>query len=262
MNSFLPPYIGLTGITNLSELTKVFECTQLAGMQVSQHQLMIGYLVTPDLLHGAPPKRQRFVPDMAQLIKLAEASTSAGALTVIHFETKDEPKCGNGILEVFQRISHPGICHAVQINGTPDVADVRRVIEQFPELSLIYQIRSELIAKGTDAIIGEIISHKGAFSRVLIDPSCGAGRDMNVAESVRLARRIRSECGNITIGFAGGLCGENARDRVIELIKEFGTTDFSIDAEGKLRDEQDHLSINSVLSYFKGAVAGFLSCAQ
>jgi hypothetical protein len=259
MNSNYHPYIGVTGITNISELEEALDCAREAGITRIGRRFMVGYLVTPDLLIGNPPKRRRFVPDMPQLLELTQASTRAGALSVVHFETKDIPECEQNISELFRYLYTRGTCQTVQINGTPDADDVRRIRKQFPDLTLIYQIRTELLAHGADAVAAELGKHQSAFKRFLIDPSCGHGRDMDIKESVAIARRIMGSLSAPSIGFAGGFCGENARSQVSALIKEFGTDSFSIDAEGKLRNEHDALEMHKVRSYLNEAVKGFRS---
>lgn len=89
----------------------------------------------------------------------------------------------------------------------------------------------------------------------MIDPSGGNEFEFDLNFSSEFYQRFKEKLPSIVVGFAGGLNGENVCFRVNSLKRKLGTLDFSIDAEGGLRDKlspaygDDLLKLTKVSSY-------------
>jgi phosphoribosylanthranilate isomerase len=158
--------------------------------------------------------------------------------------------------------------NGIQLNGvfgtiTPEVlAGIRA---KYPRLEIILQIHQKAL---DSMLVKEIIAKLKDFDElvdcVLIDPSGGRGEEMDVAHAGILGNLILNHT-LISVGFAGGLKGDNVGRIVGELRRRLGTSNFSIDAEGGLRDRvgegygNDKFNAVKAYKYFQNATEAFAS---
>lgn len=250
------PYVGITGITTQEELDKTLAIADGAGFGPSKdHNVMVGFLATTETVNGVRCRSPRHVANVRVLAALMKV-TAERAFAVIHFET-DGPTFAPPLSHLLLHIADLPTNAGVQINGTSTPADVRRLRDDYPHVTLINQLRPELLRQGDDAVLAAIAAYRGEFAHVLIDPSCGLGIDLDVSRATKLACAIVARFPDVTVGFAGGFSGTNAEQRVRAITAGFGSTEYCIDVEGKVRDKKDLLSIDLVRGYFEAAARGF-----
>jgi|GEM_PF-3600544 len=253
------PYVGVTGITDDRQLVDTIVTAGVAGIGAGyKRDLMVGFLTSEQAILGGEPRNKRHVKDMQTLVTLAEKASGL-ALPVVHYEMDGKTDCAKPLTTVFRDLYREGIRPAAQLNGTPSVDDVARLRDACPDIELIYQLRPELLQKGINAVVDEIGRHRGAFQHVLIDPSCGRGEDMRPGEAASFAIALQRAFPHVIPGFAGGFSGTNAYIRVVVLSAATGSKQFSIDAEGKLRNGADELHALFVQGYLYQTAAGFES---
>jgi phosphoribosylanthranilate isomerase len=252
------PYVGITGVTTEAELDYVLATYEANGFSSKDsHVGMVGFLASKSTAPGGKPRSGRHVADTKTLVELA-AKSSSRALSVVHFECRDLPDTFSGLLLPLLDQAYDEGLRAAQLNATPSPDEVNRVRDAYPELTLIYQIRPDLLAHGPDAVLAEIGKHRGAFQYLLIDPSCGTGRDIDLPQAVLVAEALSKEFPDSSVGFAGGFSGENVEGRVKNLVESMRHCDFSIDVEGKVREPTtDLLDASRVEAYIQGASRGF-----
>ena len=100
---------------------------------------------------------------------------------------------------------------------------------------------------------------KRPFSHVLIDPSCGTGKDLDVGLTEAIVKALTQALAGtgVEIGIAGGLSAETL-PHVKPLLTRY--PDLSTDAEGKLRDGSElggHLVLDKVRQYLDAALPRF-----
>ncbi len=251
------PYVGITGVTNDSELEEVLSIFESAGFKPqASHTGMVGFLAGAHTLRGLP-QTKRHVSDVGALERLTQ-KTAGRALPVIHYEINGEDTTFSGpLIRIFRNMYKAGICRTAQLNGTPSKQEVDALMNVFPEMNLIYQIRPEILPQGSAKVAANIMQHRKAFQYVLIDPSCGRGKDIEPMQAAMMHADLRKHFPDVMFGFAGGFSGDNARSRVSALAGLLGHMNFSVDAEGRLRDMRDDLHLPAVRSYVQESRAGF-----
>jgi phosphoribosylanthranilate isomerase len=102
--------------------------------------------------------------------------------------------------------------------------------------------------------IAEMIKrYNDLIDYVLIDPSGGAGQPFDLNFARECFQHLQA-IDHIGFGIAGGLHPGNLH-QLHELLKDF--PDFSIDAQGKLRDRADNLALEIAMSYRIDAIEIF-----
>lgn len=244
------PYIGITGFTSPKDVQQAMDIFESigAGSPLS-HKGMAGFLVTDDLLEGKAAATARRIADASTLIRCLQEVRDI-AIPMIHYELFDEQHGLTGrIHALIDLTDSKPLLSAVQLNGTPSPAAVLELQQEFSDLAIVSQLRPELMAQGIEAVVSYIHSCRGAIHHALIDPSCGRGQAFDVTEAASMYIRLSTEFPDIAFGFAGGFSGNNVYDRTRSLSKMLGNNDFSIDAEGQLRDDTDTLELSKVEKY-------------
>ncbi len=142
----------------------------------------------------------------------------------------------------------------MQINTTQwiKVNEIEKIRKNHPYLSISLQI-SQYLMKGLN--LTELVEHiqlyKDYINYILIDPSRGKGIEMNTSFSTSIYKLIKEKAPKLNIVFAGGLYGENIGTILKDIINEIGSRDFSIDAEGSLRNKNSEIFGDDILNIQK-----------
>lgn len=259
------PYIGVTGATTKEEVSHLVKTFKNNGFTMdSFHIPMVGILVSHATLRGESVQNRRY-PAFANVLGLLQLSAGS-ALNTIHYNARELEYLYYHLAVIFNKgIYGENICRAVQLNiPWPEVKQLRRIKDEKPDLKIIMQLSSRSLKDRTpEEVVKLFEKYCGIAEYALIDTSGGRGEpfDQNVVVPYYLT--LQAAYPNLSLGVAGGLSGEN----VIEKCREFsilvGTENFSIDAEGKLRDQlspkygDDTYNPRKVESYLKQAAALF-----
>ncbi|MDE2020757.1 MAG: hypothetical protein KGJ13_10510, partial [Patescibacteria group bacterium] len=188
--------------------------------------------------------------------------------TVVHFTSKVPDVIYDSVVKIMRLggMYEKGLCKGLQVNNnfgkiTPGI--MAGIKATYPKLKIILQIQEDALAvMDTDQIIAELKRFNDIADYTLVDPSGGKGQEMDVRSGIRLANAIRKNT-NIGAALAGGLSQSNIERIVQELAAGLGTDNFSIDAEGGLRDRigegygNDIFNPQKAGGYFRGAVEAF-----
>ena len=251
-------YVSVTGGISEEEVKGIIKEFREAGYTMdSSHAPAIGFLVSEKTLNGLPTPNKRFAKfeDIPLLVKAA----CEDVLPVIHYNSRNLETLSEQVKKAFGGIYK--LCRTVQLNTEwPDPFEVYRIKEYLDELSIILQVSYKAMeGRGVKEIADKVIGYGDSIDYVLIDPSKGRGVSFDVSHSVSLYKEIKSKK-DYSIVFAGGLCRENVLIVLAELLDRIGTTDFSVDAEGRLRDKHsdrffgdDILNLEKVRKYLVNA---------
>ncbi|MBI4148671.1 hypothetical protein HY490_05245 [Candidatus Woesearchaeota archaeon] len=254
------PYVGITGPVSMDEVVSLTQAFSDSGYTMhSPHIPMLGFLVSLKTLHDQGTANRRYVTFSKLRTILEQASDKV--LTMIHYNSREMATLAVQVAEVFDGLYQDGLCRSLQLNvAWPDVEQVRLIKKQFPDLNVVLQLsQSVMEGRTVDEIAGAVLRYENYCSYALIDPSGGRGKEFDVGESVNLYNQLRSMSLNLTLGFAGGFTGQNVEQRVQQIVKEVGTAEFCIDAEGGLRDKRsdvygdDALNMEKVKEYLRAA---------
>jgi phosphoribosylanthranilate isomerase len=259
-------YLGITGIVNQKEIKQVIDFFEANDFSVNgTHMPMIGILVsyrTIDL--GSNPSNRRY-PSLAEIPKLLEIAGNR-TFNTIHFNTIRPQVLQEDIARILnlENIYDKGLVHGVQFNiAWPPVEQIDKIKNNYPRLKTILQLSSKAIE---NLELDEIVERVKAYyfmDYVLIDPSGGKGLNFDITKSVALYKMFKESGIRANIGFAGGLSGENIAGAIMDLRKELGANEFSLDAESNLRVKRsnaygdDDLDIEKAKKYIEEAAKAF-----
>jgi len=260
------PYIGVTGFTSKHDILSAIE-SYFSGSDdsdVRSHDLMVGILISHHSIEkdGAATKFPARYPPVETIPDLADAAKSAGGSRVVvalHYNTKN-PYLSDDARMIFDTIGDAGrSVDAIQFNVAfiPHDLEIKK-IKASRAIKIIAQINGSVMRDHSIEFISSALSAI-PVDHVLVDPSGGKGKDINIDESAIVYERIRSKT-SACIGFAGGFGPDNVEEKVSRYVKKIGTIRFSIDAEGKIRDPKtDMMDIGKVTAYIRGFFRGINS---
>jgi hypothetical protein len=253
------PYIGITGFMNDTEIEAV-----ASGYDGAHRDpfIMAGILVSSKTFLGKSNKWPNRYPDFHAIRTMLAYGKSADLRDIdfyIHYNTdcRDERL----LFELLALVgAYPSIT-GLQLNiAWPDP----KVLHAFADMTadryrIILQIGIGAMSDiGFDPQIlvsrlNSYIPSVPVIDYVLLDPSGGYGKPMDVQMAEKYLDQIYAKDlhKRFGIGIAGGLCAENVAG-IASLIKKF--PGLCIDAEGKLRDGDDRLSVRSAVNYANKAL--------
>ncbi len=251
------PYVGITGPTTTEEVEFCVKEFQAAGYTMSSpHVPMLGFLVSYKTLSGEPGNRR--YPKFADLPGLLERAKS-DTFPMIHYNSREHETLADQVSRVFD--PNYDLCKFIQLNVVwPNVQEVQLMKRRFPKLQVILQLSARAMEfRSYEEILDKVARYEDNIAYVLIDPSGGAGLEFQLGHSLFLNHKLRERFPYLTIGFAGGLSGENVRNKVTEITKRTLDQDFCIDAESGVRDKitlaygDDILNVQKVRHYLQEA---------
>ena len=247
----MTPYIGITGFCSRSEIDSV-----LAALPAEPNRLlMCGVLLSNALLSGQPsdaPNRCP-VPDAIAGI----FSDDPRCLNLVHYR----PQPGADVADALTRATEVGgpNCHGVQINATrgapwPDPDALSIYLERCQPTRVVFQAGREAMESVNhqpEALARRCAEYSGLVTDVLVDASEGLGIPLDAARSAEYLQAIRSTTPGLGLVVAGGLHADNIAELLSPLLPEWSAV--SIDAEGRLRDADDHLVLADAADYLRAA---------
>lgn len=237
------PYIGVSGFTNVAEVRTALSTTD-ACCSASDRKLMVGVLASSGDGHKSKyPKRYPDPSGMAELF-----TDDPRALNLIHYATKHADRLGK-LLEEQIRLGGPHL-HGFQLNVVwPEPSE----LEDLQGMRVVLQLsRKALEEAGNNpsAIATSLDEYEGIVTDVLIDGSGGKGLALDAKDVLRYAKYIAKAHPEIGIGIAGGLSATTLDGiRPVMAAHPF----VNIDAEGRLRTDDDHLDIPGMQEYLRTA---------
>ncbi|MDE1854889.1 MAG: hypothetical protein KGH57_01025 [Candidatus Micrarchaeota archaeon] len=230
--------------------------TPMLGLQASQKTLRFGF-----------SEGNRRVPhrdDIPEILCAVEEEV----FPTLHYYTKEPALLVSELdtLLSIRSIYDRGLVGGVQINKVwPTPEQVSEIRSRFPKLKITLQMSSSVTGGMTGEQVADRLAKEYAdVEYIILDQSGGKGIEFDMSESVSayLTFRARGVKSNIVI--AGGLDGSNVRRKITAIQSGVDSLDFSIDAEGGLRDRvgegygNDVLNPAYVQSYLEGASERFL----
>ena len=250
------PYIGITGFMTGREVTMAAEEIPTGAT----HDLMAGILVSSKTLRGEQNKRPNRYPTIENANRIPLFHRRV--FTVVHYNTKEPDTLGEQLREI-QRCFR-SLIEGIQLNmAWPNPLELIPFCVKTPQYKIILQIGAwafEKIDNSPQKLVERIKGrYSGLVDYVLLDMSGGEGI---VMDRKNIDRYLEALYGagvheQVRIGIAGGLDPEN----VGEVVRPFATRypNLCVDAEGRIRDENDHLDIAKAKQYLRAAYATFQS---
>ena len=232
------PYVGITGTVNSKEVVDTMSEFISAGYDMhTTHIPMMGFLVSQKTLSGKPFDNRRY-PNINLIPELCQKPDNT-ALTMIHYNTQDKSTLSDQVKQIFRTMYEDNLCRAIQLNMVwPEVKQVAEIKKFYPDMKIVFQANASAMKNKSPAMFATKVQQYGdSIDYALIDPSGGWGKEFNIDDSVNIFEELEDKLPHLTIGFAGGLKGNNVQPIIWELESNLGFNEFCIDAEGALRNK-------------------------
>jgi hypothetical protein len=243
------PYIGISGIMDREEIIKI-EC-QLPS---ERRPIAFGVLISAKTIRGIPNKYPNRYPRPDQLRLIFEPWNKLD-MVVLHYSADNDVTLCEDIGLAIQAIGRAP--DGIQINmgnkrdgGSPNPNKVAAIASMYPRMRIVLQVApNQFNSRAT--MWRHVREYAFSITDVLFDGSCGNGVDyftkpLNVDATRADLLELRSSFPHLGLGIAGGFSSYTL-PAVAGLLQDI--PDLSVDAEGKLRDENDHLDVKAAVEY-------------
>ena len=242
------PYIGITGFVSQDEAREIL---RMPGLDFRKRLIMIGILASQKTMNGLQNKWPNRYPTMDKIAGIFPKDQLA--LNLIHYNTK-EPE---SLLEQLTRMVEIGgeNLNGFQLNlAWPSPAAIEKFRAKFIGIQIVLQVGNhamEIIGHSEAKLARRVTEYKGLVDYVLLDPSGGYGKEFNPKAARNYLNVLKFQNLDIGLGVAGGLSPDTLH--LIEpLAKDF--PGLCVDAEGRLRDDNDSLSLRLAKDYVSRAL--------
>ena len=252
MNEPITSYVGITGFTSPDEVSSVLTALPPAPSRL----LMCGVLLSNALLSGQPSDAPNRCPPPDTVAGIF--SDDLRCLNLVHYR----PRAGVNLADALTRAQEVGgvNCHGVQINATrgvpwPDPSSLIEYRNRSQPRRIVLQVGREAMASvngDPSRLAQRCAAYMGVVTDVLVDASEGLGIPLDAARSERYLDAIATAAPDLGLVVAGGLCAANLTTLLSPLLPEWAGV--SIDAEGRLRDGDDQLSVAAATEYLQSAL--------
>lgn len=251
------PYIGITGVRTPEDMAVCASTMQESGLsETSSHIGMTGLAYhQPSIDKGKLLGPIYFDSPDALLPTLA--ASRERTLNMMHYTPPASGFTADAVeYAVIPTYAHG--CQALQVNGQYTPQDIRELRTRYPHLKTVYVVDRALMQEDGEIITTEAARFRQLAEYIILDPSGGQGRDMNVTRSADIAKRIEDAQLDMTVIFAGGNSSSNIEERCTKLRDALGHNNFGIDAEGKLQTAERKLDHNEATTYVQQAAKALL----
>jgi len=251
----MDPYIGITGFTGSEEVAGALRIFPPAG----KRKLMVGVLATYKSLRGIPMKEKwaKQTPKSEDVAHIFLPDSYA--LNLVHLSTEEDQK--ETLLADMIRINEVAgpFLHGFQLNvAWPQMNQLytyRATLGQHHKIVLQIGQKAVEQAGGTaEGVVKHLELYKENIDAILLDPSGGKGRPFDPERAYELLTAIQEQGWDLALGVAGGL-GPQSFHLVKNLVGDF--PDLNIDAQGKLRNQDNELDQEMVKTYLRKAFTIF-----
>ena len=259
------PYIGVTGFMHQREARAALEHWDFNATP-ADHQLMVGVLASQKTLRGETNKYPGRYPTMEQIGRIFV--NDPRCLNLVHYSTDDVSTLPKQLEELEGHFTGIFDFDGYQLNMCwPDPAILaealyphhQRVVLQLGPRALAefgpFDAFNARLTGGSFCELAKRLSdYLGLITDVLVDVSAGQGRLLPFESVSLIVDNLRSYFPGLGIGVAGGLMAGTVSN-LRPLVEKYPRLSF--DAEGRLRDEYDHLDLEKVRTYLRAAKALF-----
>ena len=243
-------YIGITGFMNQQEITSILNLMP----ESSNKLLMVGVLASLKTMRNLPNKWSNRYPKIGDIMNIFPEHPLA--LNLLHYNTKEPDTLYKQLVE----ITELGIenLHGFQLNiPWPDPDELNKYCSLYPDMQIVLQIGSQAfqaVENSPDCLATYVPEYRGIVEYILLDPSSGTGTLLDTEEIRGYLEVLSEERLGMGIGIAGGL-SSTTLNLIEPLLEEFPR--LSIDAEGRLRDQNDSLNLSLTKEYLQKALKIF-----
>jgi hypothetical protein len=247
-------YIGITGFMASSEVLSVLDEVP----EVSNRCIMVGVLASQKTvfqnLQNKWPNRYPNINEIAAIF-----SDHPLCLNLVHYNTKEPETLLKQMIGVTD-FAGPNL-HGFQLNVKwPSPKILEKYRRQHAQMKIVLQVGGgafEAVQNSAKVLAKKVANeYVGLVDYILLDPSGGFGQPFDTKSAREYLEALREKDVErfLGLGVAGGL-SPTTFDLVEPLVGDY--PNLSIDAEGRLRDENDILDKDLAKEYVARALHMF-----
>lgn len=245
------PYIGITGFMSIKEAIEILRLVP----PLADRLIMIGVLASSKTIKGIKNKWPNRYPVVEEITEIFPNHPLA--LNLIHYNTK-EPETLFGQLVKMTMLGGLNL-HGLQLNiAWPSPTILKKYRSNYPNMQIVLQIGRrafEMIGDSPKQLATKVTKeYIGLADYVLLDPSGGYGKPLDTRCVRNYLKALKEKNLEMGLGVAGGLSPATL-NLVKPLVKDFPK--LSIDAEGRLRSQNDSLDLNVAKEYIHKSLKMF-----
>jgi len=239
------PYVGITGFMSGDEVTIV-----LGAMPKLRHALMVGVLASDKTLNGMPsdyPNRYPKIQDIAAIFV-----DDPRVLNLVHYHAKYLDALERQLEEI---VAHGGPhLHGIQLNlDEPPLRLLQAFKVRHPDQKLVIQANHSMFRRADyspQRLARKAAAYASVAEYLMFDLSGGNGMQCSSDMLRNFVVAMKAEKVPMQLGISGGF-GVYTLHTVKQLLREY--PDLSIDAERRLRTDDDHLDTDLAVEYLQRA---------
>ncbi|MBI2048118.1 MAG: hypothetical protein HYT27_03175 [Parcubacteria group bacterium] len=243
------PYIGITGFMSAREVLQVLMTSTV--LVNNERLVMVGVLASHKTLQKFQNKYPNLYPPVEAIADIF--SNHPHALNLIHYNTK-EPET---LLDQMVALALFGgeNMHGIQLNVKwPPHSALSEFKKRYPRMKIVLQVGNGAmlaVDNSPEKLAEKIGEYDDVAEYMLLDPSGGFGLPFDPERACEYLSALSEKKLNMTLGVAGGLSHRTLHlfDPVLQAYPH-----VSIDAQGKLRTENDDLDIDAACTYLSNAI--------
>ncbi len=243
-------YVGITGFMSLSDALHVLG----AVPENANRLVMVGVLASLKTMRGIQNKWPNRYPTMDKIAGIFPNHQQA--LNLIHYNTKEKDTLGDQLVAMTE--FGGANMHGFQLNiAWPAIDVLGEYKKAHPAKRIVLQIGGhalEMVNHSPERLAVKVAEYDGVAEYVLLDPSGGYGKPLDPVLACDYLLALKAQNFKMGLGVAGGL-SPTTLSLVEPLVGEF--PDLSIDAESRLRTQEDNLDLNVAAEYLRKAIAMF-----
>ncbi|MDE1865789.1 MAG: hypothetical protein KGH94_04105 [Candidatus Micrarchaeota archaeon] len=264
MSSKARPYVGVCGVASVDEARGVIAIIRNSGFSLgTEHIPMMGFQVSWRSLDFGFSEGNKRVPRFQEL-PLILGEVKGEVFSTLHYYTKRPEQLVGEVKRLLEHggIYSNGLVDGVQLNRVfPHRVEIEELKDKYPRLKIVLQVYPE--SDSVQQLAKTLANDYKQLDYLILDYSQGRGVELDTMKIAETYQRFRDSGVTSGITFAGGFTGDNVRAKVAQLKRAVGSDDFSIDAEGGLRDKlgegygNDALNLEKVRSFLREAREAF-----
>jgi hypothetical protein len=245
-------YISITGASNTEDITNLIRIFREYGLDMDSIIVpTIGFQVMRANLQGSEEYSMRnpHVNEIKNLLSKAEGNF----FPMLHYNSSTEKGYADEISQLMSVCNPERICARIQVNNRgrlKPAEELEKAKEQYPWLEMCLQVPPNNLDVPREKVVEALAEYSGVIDSIIIDDSRGKGEKLPVDDVVGFYREIRAALPGLSIVIAGGLDGTVVREEIRQMTEMVGK-DFSVDAEGRLRDMVGEKRGEDILNYQK-----------
>ncbi len=231
------PYVGIKGVTSHTEVESI-----LSSAPDMRHAVMVGILMNEDILAGKPVQHPKRYPDISRLNEIFIGHPRA--LNLVCYQTKAPDSLYDQLCEIRERTGSR--LHGFQLDlPEPPILVMDRIRQDWPQAKFSLRINREMFRRSghrPDVLACTVKEISDLIDYAFVDFTNGDGVPCSPDLLRSLLGALRSAKVPLHLGIGGGL-GVYTLSPLKSILRE--SPDLCLDADFRLRDEQDRLDIQA-----------------